>query len=989
MSHDEADAEEPREIGTNARRRITHDDEDEDEDEDAVFPLVSRQSLVSRQNPRAQAASSASSCGSVSPMPRNETREGSPSTSPSPRRQKFRKRGDRGDKDRGDKGGRELREQGQGQGRQQRARDDDNRSDDENHMHDLFSEEDNHGHDFDDDDDNNAHPQDDNILGVLAKLKAAGDGQEDAFSTEQLMDLLVGLHALWSMHVPHGASPFDEGVRRFWPTGDGPHVDSLLVKNVEEAFKLTVFQVLRLQWGFTRHGMIEAPVEPERRPRGTGAAADYPSRIAPNDLGGSSYSSRISDVLKAASHFRDLMISHLRLRRVLDTSFNAADPAPADPCRYTGFDASQLNERQSFIIYCLNELQAHGYRRYMKSCYQQRESALMDVLNEDQTPQLDEDGVQVQRRFPTHAWLREIELDKFVRQVAPKEDRFAQWLNMTKPGNYKETVEYLQTCADPEFPLLEPDRHWFACSDGLFHTRTGTFYPHGSNSPDIPPGMVACNYFDFPMHKMNKDGSGYTIDAAHWCVLRVAALPPCFSCCLIFSLHCRYDVETNAIQSILEYQLAHLQWDDGQLRTDGTLPDNSDRMHETIQWFYVLFGRLLFEVGEMDAWQVILFIVGRAGTGKSTLLDALAAFFQPEDVEILANKGRKGDGGLQTFIGKFMWMCREVKHDMSLDQADLQSMITGETMSISVLFNPSVTVTWKVPGVLAGNEAAAWTDNSGSISRRLIMGVFDRKVDPSCSDPRLKQKIKGEMPQFLYKCCIAYLSAVEEFGEKDLWGKHTIHTQECVAAAAASASSAADSVEHCECVAKNILPKFFHDNTKKLQAMTHPLVNFLRSSDAITTGTLAVDGMPWERLKELANAWILDNNANNGRGMKWDEDKYKSVLDNFDIKKIALTGGGRDYDGKMYPVRSQWLLGITESRFAKAAHAEHFVDGGPDGEPDDEQSQQDDNPEFAAPGRTAGQKRRAGENTRAAPRVVSDKRPRKSKHHDDDDDFEA
>jgi hypothetical protein len=54
---------------------------------------------------------------------------------------------------------------------------------------------------------------------------------------------------------------------------------------------------------------------------------------------------------------------------------------------------------------------------------------------------------------------------------------------------------------------------------------------------------------------------------------------------------------------------------------------------------------------------------------------------------------------------------------------------------------------------------------------------------------------------------------------------------------------------------------------------------------AITTGTLAVDGMPWERFKELANAWILDNNANNGNPIKWDEDTYKSVWDNFDGRR--------------------------------------------------------------------------------------------------------
>jgi hypothetical protein len=524
------------------------------------------------------------------------------------------------------------------------------------------------------------------------------------------------------------------------------------------------------------------------------------------------------------------------------------------------------------------------------------------VLKALQAAGLARQGKYCCKEIAPHVWERHQLTVDFARLLIREDTHRDAWLEITRTPTLAGLVracEYFTVYSHAEFPdLALPDRHWFACSDGLFHTRTGTFYPHGSDSADIPPGMVVCNYFDAPMHKMNADGSGFTIDAAHWCVF---VLPPCLLLFMLFDFffHCRYDVETNAIQSILVYHLEHLQWEDGQVRTDGTLPDHPNRMHETIQWFYALFGRLLFEVGEMDAWDAIPFIGERAGTGKSTLFDALAAFFLPENIELL-------DPHMATMLAPdaptFLLACFDVKND------------------------PATTIRRanenRIPCVFAGNAAAAWTYKADAIlrnSRNLVVFLFDRKVDPSRSDPRLKQKIKGEMPQFLYKCCIAYLSAVDEFGEKDLWGKHTIHTQECVAAAAAAASSAAASTEHCKCVATNILPQYFHSNIRKLQAMTHPLVNFLRSSDAITTGTtgtLAVDGMPWERFKELANAWILDNDANNGRTIKWDEDKYKSVLDNFDIKKIVLTGGGRDYDGKLYPVRSQWLLGVMESRFA-------------------------------------------------------------------------
>jgi hypothetical protein len=355
------------------------------------------------------------------------------------------------------------------------------------------------------------------LLGKLQELKAAGDGRENGFSRKDVEDLLLELHALWTADIPAGSSPFEEGVSRFWP--DDP-MRQCSVQNVEEEFKKTLFQVLRIQFACTTLGIIEAPIvrgmPPKRRPGDKSPAAAPLAELPQEDLGGNSYSSRISAILKAASHFKDLMVSHLRLMVALDPSALGAEPVPLDPCRFTGFDPSQLNDRQAFIIFCLNELQAHGYRRYNGACYQQRVSEPIPV-NEDDTglPLLDATGAQVTRRYPTHSWEHAEDLDKFVRRVTSTEDRFAQWSNMTKPGNFKETLEYLLTCSDPEFPTLEPDRHWFAFKDGLLHTENGMFYKYGDK--DIPPGIVACNYFDGCMLKMGTDGK-IIIEQDHWYV---------------------------------------------------------------------------------------------------------------------------------------------------------------------------------------------------------------------------------------------------------------------------------------------------------------------------------------------------------------------------------------------------------------------------------------------------------------------------------------
>ena len=58
----------------------------------------------------------------------------------------------------------------------------------------------------------------------------------------------------------------------------------------------------------------------------------------------------------------------------------------------------------------------------------------------------------------------------------------------------------------------------------------------------------------------------------------------------------------------------------------------------------MLLGRFLFEVNELDSWQVIPFFVGRAGTGKSMLLEVMKEFFPDDDIATIANNSQKGFG---------------------------------------------------------------------------------------------------------------------------------------------------------------------------------------------------------------------------------------------------------------------------------------------------------------------------------------------------------
>lgn len=272
----------------------------------------------------------------------------------------------------------------------------------------------------------------------------------------------------------------------------------------------------------------------------------------------------------------------------------------------------------------------------------------------------------------------------------------------------------------------------------------------------------------------------------------------------------------------------------------------------------------MFEVNERDSWQVIPFIMGRAGTGKSKILDTIRDFFNDEDIATLANNSQKGFG-LETIYDKLGWRCYEVKKDFSLDQAQLQSMITGEEVSIQRKNKEALQIVWKAPGLLAGNEVANWSDNSGSIGRRIILIKFSRKVADDKSDPHLGTKIKAERAALMHKCARAYNSAVELFGHRDIWGRRTN-----------SKSS------------KMILPSFYHELRQMLKADTHAIAGFLGQEDIVKLLPPAhrTFGMPMKVFEAECKKWA----AEKGYGqIKWGKDKYETVFEDYEIEEVTLS----------------------------------------------------------------------------------------------------
>lgn len=223
--------------------------------------------------------------------------------------------------------------------------------------------------------------------------------------------------------------------------------------------------------------------------------------------------------------------------------------------RFTPIDYKMVTPYQQLLLFLLRRLYDQGYMRYGEFCYAR-------VYNE-------------KNEF-TYSWEQKIDIEQFIYNETQKESHFEQWKNLTKDkGNLKAVSMYLQTCVDPQFRDLKKDRNIFSFKNGVYIAKRSDsyedyFYKYG-DIPQLPPETISCKYFNVEFNNFEY--------ISEW-----------------------YDIPTPAVQSILDYQFR----------------DNEEYI-EICKWVYILIGRLLYNAGEHDDWQIMPFVRGIAGSGKCQL----------------------------------------------------------------------------------------------------------------------------------------------------------------------------------------------------------------------------------------------------------------------------------------------------------------------------------------------------------------------------------
>lgn len=229
-----------------------------------------------------------------------------------------------------------------------------------------------------------------------------------------------------------------------------------------------------------------------------------------------------------------------------------------------------------------------------------------------------------------------------------------------------------------------------------------------------------------------------------------------------------HEVDTDAL-AMVDSSLTPLwsQLLDYQLSVPTSMPDEPDLSN--VYLFEAMIGRLFFPIGAKDNWQVAPFIIGDANTGKSTVVTIVQHMFPVEDVGTIGSS-LEDRFGLENFLGKRVILCPDMPVNMHkiLDAANLQSMVTGESMMIPRKNKKAIQGVLSAPSLWSGNRAFAYTDRNGSIWRRFPMFPF-RNLVKKRDTTMLSRILKDELCYILIRCIMRYHAHIETVGSDDFW----------------------------------------------------------------------------------------------------------------------------------------------------------------------------------------------------------------------------
>jgi len=422
-------------------------------------------------------------------------------------------------------------------------------------------------------------------------------------------------------------------------------------------------------------------------------------------------------------HYARYMVNHYeQCKRTETQGYDYSMNADQTMFKFTALVYEDMRPFQKLIFKFFDFFSQHHYRKNEHDVYE-----------------------QITNPHATHAWVKKCTILELINKECGMIDNLANWYILTTQKDMdKQLQDYFIRSNDSRFPDLKKNRHVFSFKNGIYFanqtkalgvtTKTerdpldDLFLEYESEDfKSLATNVTACKYFDIEFESKPLD-----------------------------------ELETPILDSIYKYQ---------------GMDDDVIKINK------MFLGRMLYNVGELENWQVIHMLLGAGGTGKSTITNIVRNFYESEDVGIMGNNFSK-TFGLSDICDKFAFVAPEIKKDWGIDQAEFQEIVSGGKINVNVKHHPSRRVEWITPGLLAGNENPGFVDNACSIQRRVVVTRFDKKVDDG--DPQLGRKLEKEIGSIIKQCNLYYLERVNTYRNKDIWKwlpAYYLETQKMMAAA--------------------------------------------------------------------------------------------------------------------------------------------------------------------------------------------------------------
>lgn len=390
------------------------------------------------------------------------------------------------------------------------------------------------------------------------------------------------------------------------------------------------------------------------------------------------------------------------------------------------------------------------------------------------------------------------------------------------PWNSAEKVaKFICRQADSRFPHDDPNPHLIAFTNGVLNTLTATFHPHGGSNECADAAQVN------PLEVTDKDlemlrrmaeahnkkiGTRASVGAyldhgtnSQPCMF----VPSCYDPEWLEMTMDELEDECSSLKTMLVHQ---------GIPNDPVIEGEEEKRNDVRFWIYALIARAMIMFGDrFDRWQIALFFLGCAGTGKSTILDMIRKFFPPHVVKALEDEG-EGTFGLMSFVRGLVRVILGSEIPTTMPMSQIAKCISHEPVSVAIKFGDPVYVNpWIAEFIFAGNGFPSKGNTAGRMSRRYVIIPFNRPVANQQSG--LEKHIQENLGAYITLCVRAYNIIGRKHGAEDFF---------------------------------NAAPQFFRDQARKQFVQSNSLALYLSSSD-FTYG--AQYKTPWPIIEQAAKEY--------------------------------------------------------------------------------------------------------------------------------------